>query len=72
MLRLISDQNFNGPILRGLFRRQPDLDPVRAFDVGLATATDPVLLAWAAEEGRSYSLMTSIPSRFRSQPGQAR
>jgi hypothetical protein len=45
MLRLISDQNFNGPILRGLLRRQPDLHLVRAFDVGLATATDPVLLA---------------------------
>jgi hypothetical protein len=52
MLRLISDQNFNGPILRGLLRRQPDLDLVRAFDVELATAADPVLLAWAAEEGR--------------------
>src|SRR3954451_17563938 len=52
MLRLISDQNFNGPILRGLFRRQPDLDLVRAFDVGLASAADPELLAWAAQERR--------------------
>jgi hypothetical protein len=52
MLRLISDHNFSGRILRGVGRRIPNLDLVRAFDAGLATAPDPVLLEWAAAEGR--------------------
>ena len=52
MLRLISDQNFNGRILRGLSRRVAHLDLVRALDVGLARVDDPVLLEWAATEDR--------------------
>ncbi len=52
MLRLISDQNFSGPILRGIALRIPDLDLVRARDVGLANVPDSVLLQWAAEEDR--------------------
>ena len=52
MLRLISDENFNGDILRGLFRRCPDLDVVRVQDVGLDAASDPGILEWAAIEGR--------------------
>jgi predicted nuclease of predicted toxin-antitoxin system len=52
MLRLASDADFNGDVLRGLLRRRPDLDIVRAQDVGLRTAEDPAILAWAATEGR--------------------
>ena len=52
MLRLISDHNFNGRILRGLTRRIPHLDIVRATDVGLASIDDPELLEWAAAESR--------------------
>lgn len=52
MLRLISDQNFSGRILRGIGLRLTGLDLVRALDVGLAKAPDPVLLQWAANEGR--------------------
>ena len=52
MLRLISDENFNGDILRGLFRRCPDLDVVRIQDVGLDAASDPSILEWAAVEER--------------------
>jgi hypothetical protein len=52
MLRLISDQNFNGRILRGVSRRVPHLDLVRAVDVGLARVDDPVLLEWAAAGDR--------------------
>ncbi len=29
MLGLLSDENFNGQIVRGLFRAQPELDLVR-------------------------------------------
>jgi hypothetical protein len=52
MLRLASDADFHGPLYRALRRRQPDLDIVRVQDVGLRTATDPDILAWAASEGR--------------------
>lgn len=52
MLRLISDQNFNGRILRGLRRRLPEVDLVRAFDLALDRATDPDFLRRAAEEDR--------------------
>jgi hypothetical protein len=38
--------------LRGVLRRLPNLDIVRAQDVGLSGAKDPVILAWAAEQNR--------------------
>ena|GEM_PF-3786821 len=34
-MRLLTDENFNGAILRGLVRRLPELDIVRVQDVGL-------------------------------------
>ena len=52
MLQLVSDADFNGRVIRGLFRRQPDLDLILAHDVGLRTALDPAVLAWAAANGR--------------------
>jgi predicted nuclease of predicted toxin-antitoxin system len=52
MLRLLSDENFNGDIIRGLFLRQPNLDLVRVQDVGLQELDDPTILAWAAENNR--------------------
>src|SRR5262249_35410524 len=52
VLRLVSDENFNADILRGLYRRRPDLDVVRVQDVGLSATPDPDVLAWAAVEGR--------------------
>lgn len=52
MLRLLSDENFNGDIIRGLFLRQPDLDLVRVQDVGLQEVDDPTILDWAAENNR--------------------
>ena len=52
MLKLVSDENFNGDILRGLYRRRPDLDVVRVQDIGLNTSLDPDILAWAAREDR--------------------
>jgi hypothetical protein len=47
MLRLVSDENFNGDIIRGLGLRRPGLALVRVQDVGLEGATDPAVLAWA-------------------------
>ncbi len=52
MLRLAADENFNNDIVRGLIRRKPDIDIVRAQDVGLSGAKDPALLEWAAQQGR--------------------
>jgi predicted nuclease of predicted toxin-antitoxin system len=52
VLKLVSDENFNGDILRGLYRRRPDLDIVRVQDAELSKTPDPDVLAWAATEGR--------------------
>lgn len=52
MLRLLADENFHGTVVRGLIRRQPDLDLVRAQDIGLSGIGDSELLAWAAEQSR--------------------
>jgi hypothetical protein len=54
MLRLVSDENFNGDIVRGLLFRLPDLNLVRVQDVGLEQAIDPVVLAWVAQDERIY------------------
>ncbi|MBI3361084.1 MAG: DUF5615 family PIN-like protein [Chloroflexi bacterium] len=52
MLPLAADENFNGDIVRGLLRRQPDLDIIRVQDAGLSGADDPTILDWAARQGR--------------------
>lgn len=52
MLRLAADENFNGDIVRGLLRRNPQVDIVRVQDVGLSGADDPSVLEWAATENR--------------------
>src|SRR5262245_46688739 len=52
MLRLLADMNFNGDIVRGVLLRNPDLDIVRAQDVGLNHAVDPDVLAWSADNNR--------------------
>ena len=52
MLRLATDEDFNNRILRGLLRRRPDLNVVRAQDAGLIGRGDAEVLAWAAREGR--------------------
>ena len=52
MLRLLADENFNGHIVRGLFRRRPELDLVRVQDVGLGEADDPTILEWTAVHNR--------------------
>jgi hypothetical protein len=44
MLFLVSDENFNNDIVRGLLRRKPDLDIVRVQDIGLRGAEDPAIM----------------------------
>ncbi len=52
MVRFAADENLNNHIVRGLLRRQPDLDIVRIQDVGLTGIDDEALLDWAATERR--------------------
>jgi len=52
MLKLVADENFDNTIVRGLLRRRPNLDLIRIQDLGLLGEEDPVILAYAAEEGR--------------------
>jgi predicted nuclease of predicted toxin-antitoxin system len=52
MKKILTDQNFDGPTLRGLIARIPDLDVVRTEDVGLKRFHDKDIIEWAAEENR--------------------
>ncbi len=52
MIKIATDEDFNNRILRGVLRRQPDLDIRRKQDAGLGRADDCQVLAWAAGEGR--------------------
>jgi hypothetical protein len=52
MLRLAIDEDVHAAILRGLLRREPLLDVVSVRQAGLAHTPDPIILEWAATEGR--------------------
>jgi hypothetical protein len=52
MLRLASDADVHGDIIRGLRRRLPEIDLLLAQDVLPDGTPDPQVLAWAATEGR--------------------
>lgn len=54
MIKLLFDEDFNGRILRGVLRRQPQLDLVRAQDVLTREERndDRKVLEWAASEQR--------------------
>ena len=52
MLKLLADENFDNTIVRGLLRRNQNIDIVRVQDVGLLGEDDPIILALAAKEDR--------------------
>jgi predicted nuclease of predicted toxin-antitoxin system len=52
MLRLLTDEDFDGRLTSALLAHVPGLDLVRVQDVGLMQAPDPDILAWAAGDGR--------------------
>lgn len=52
MLRLASDADVNGDIIRGLYRRHHEIDLVRSVDVLPEDASDPDVLAWSIQENR--------------------
>lgn len=51
-MKFAADENFDNRILRGLRRRIVDLDVVRVQDLAIAGAEDPIVLEWAAKNGR--------------------
>ncbi len=53
MLRLLTDENFDQDIVRGLHRRIPHLDLLSVRDVGLSNTPDPIILNWAAQHDRA-------------------
>lgn len=67
MPAFLADENFNGDIVRGLFLRRPNLDLIRAQDIGLAGASDPSVLEWAARHNRvllTHHVQTMIGFAF--------
>ena|SRR5438128_1856321 len=52
MIRVITDHNFNGRIIKGLSSRVATLDLATAGSAGLAKAIDPNILGWAVQEKR--------------------
>lgn len=52
MLRLAADENFNNAIVRGVRRRNPNVDIITVQEAGLSGASDKDVLEWAAGEGR--------------------
>ena len=52
MISFVADEDFDNRILRGLLRRQSNLDIVRIQDTPLAGADDPAILEWAYLERR--------------------
>ena len=52
LLRLAADENFNNAIVRGVIRRNPEVDIVTIQESGLSGASDESVLEWAADNGR--------------------
>lgn len=46
-MKFLADENFDNKIVRGLLRRNPDIDIVNVRDIGLAGKDDPTVLEWA-------------------------
>jgi predicted nuclease of predicted toxin-antitoxin system len=71
MLRLLIDQDLDQVILRGLLLRVPNLDVITAHQVGLSDASDPDLLAWAAEQTRIVVTMIGALCPITQQTGSS-
>ena len=64
MLRLLTDENFDHNIVRGLKLRLPHLDIVSVRQVGLAGLPDSTILKWAAQNQRAiltHDTSTMVP-----------
>jgi Domain of unknown function (DUF5615) len=65
-VKWLADECFDNDIIRGLLRRSPTFDVVRAQDVSeVAGRDDETLLAWAGEHDRvvlTHDLATMVPA----------
>lgn len=52
MPSFLADENFDNRILMGLLLRKPNIDAASMQDVGLQGQKDPIVLDWAAQQGR--------------------
>jgi hypothetical protein len=52
MLRLLLDENFDNDLISPVRKQYPELDIIRAQDIAIVGAPDPVVLEWAAQESR--------------------
>lgn len=68
-MKLLADENLRSDIVKGLRRRMPDVDIVRAQDVGLRSRPDFELLAWAGAQGR---ILVTHDRRTTTEPAYAR
>lgn len=66
MPTFLADANFDRDIVRGLLQRMPDIDILRAQELGFERTPDPDLLEWAAQEQRVI-----LTHDFRTMPGYA-
>jgi predicted nuclease of predicted toxin-antitoxin system len=72
-VKWLADECLDNDVVRGLFRRSPDLDLVRAQDIPeISGHDDEALLAWAAKQERvvlTHDLATMVPALpLRGQP----
>jgi hypothetical protein len=52
VIPLAADEDFDNRAVRGVLRREPNVNLLRVQDAGLSGACDPEVLEWAAREGR--------------------
>jgi predicted nuclease of predicted toxin-antitoxin system len=63
VIAFLADENLKSHIIRGLLRRNPSVDVMRAQDAGLTGTEDRLLLAWAARHNRillSHDVQTLV------------
>jgi len=51
-VRLLTDEDVRGQIVAGLRRHHATIDLIDVRDVGLDSTPDPIVLEWAATQGR--------------------
>ncbi len=64
MIRFLTDEDFDGRIVRGLRRRLPDLDLLRIQEAGLRAVHDRTVLEYAAKSDRvllTHDIRTMSP-----------
>lgn len=52
MISFVADEDFDNRIVRGLMRRNPDIDIIRIQDTHLAGADDTEILEWVFQQKR--------------------